>query len=73
MAVTILRMGRPLLMTSSNYTHKDSSKRAQKAELPLYTNEELLSLLDRSEEDIKTGRTYTMNQVREMFHDRYGV
>ena len=39
----------------------------------LYTDKELLNLLTRSEEDIKAGRTYTMNQVRKKFSDRYDV
>ena len=72
MAVTTLNLPRPMIMTRSSHT-EEKADRAHSHEFKNYTDEEFLAMLDRSEEDIKAGRTYTMKQVREMVRKKYGI
>lgn len=71
---TVKRLNGPNLDKAHRYIEKLLAKQKEEAvpEMKVYTEKELLELFDKSLEDSKAGRVYTLEEDREYVKQKYG-
>ncbi|MBQ8992231.1 hypothetical protein IJ090_02240 [Candidatus Saccharibacteria bacterium] len=71
----INRLSEPNLRKVQRYVERIFVRQQDRETFQLrpYTEEEFISLIDKSLEDSKAGRTYTPEQVEEMARKKYGL